>query len=187
MARHPAVRAACSNGAGANEDGIRGCAEEPHDEPVRLETTADLPATRVAMAIERDHAVECRHEVRDERRPIGAEWDLERGPRTSSEGLEATDPREDRPRRVQYRAPPRSARPASAGRAEGWVNDLRGREAAPIRGRTWSAPRACPDEAEEFAAQRGLGDVGPAIGRRPGQGLVLADAAHLRAQVLRFE
>ena len=86
------------------------------------------------------------------------------------------------------RAPPR-ARRAGAVRSDSQSGSIRqasaGASGAERRGRHRRPPD--PAHVDELAAEVRLLDVRAAVGARPGHRIVLADAAHLRAQVVGLE
>ena len=87
MAWPPAVSPARPHCAGTDENCVRRRPQEAHDEAVGLEPATDLSATRGSDPVERDHAVERRYEVGDDRRPVVTKRDDERSRVSGSELL----------------------------------------------------------------------------------------------------
>ena len=73
----PLVRRRSADGAGTDEHDVRHRPEQAHHEAIGIEEPADLAATRAAIQVECDDAVDGRHEVGDDGRPIGPQGDMQ--------------------------------------------------------------------------------------------------------------
>jgi hypothetical protein len=70
MACRPGVIRSGSNRSRADHDNVRQGSKQAHHEAVWLVESADLAAAGPAFCVERDHTVERRDEVGDNRRPV---------------------------------------------------------------------------------------------------------------------
>ena len=71
--RRPLVRRCGPHGARPDEHHVRHRPQQAHHEPVGIEEPAHLAATRAAVCVEGDDAVDRRDEVGDDRRPVGTQ------------------------------------------------------------------------------------------------------------------
>ena len=169
----PHVVIARPDGAGADEDGVGGRAEQAHEEAIGREPAAHLASAGGPVGVERDDPVERADEVGYDRRTVGPQPNRQVRPVSPGEiGREPTATLGVRPSILglqQHLDPP------GVGRRIG------------RQGCAGHLDRPIPLMSTNSRRRSGCSTYVASIGARPGHRIVLADAAHLRAQVMGLE